>query len=116
MHIHVHGLTRDDNGDLIEAGEQGTNGAQRADGRVGGKLVMVLPGDATSYYIAHDGQGRACLYRSVESDDLLDPGTVSIKSKTLSGDQRRAVARDARRSFSLLSGINRKNAAFWSGR
>jgi hypothetical protein len=115
MHIHVH--THDDNGAEIQRGERtGSNGAQPADGRVGGKLVMVLPGDATSYYIAHDGQGRACLYRSVEADNALDPGAISLKSTTLNADQKRAVTRDARRSNVLLRRINEANRQFWAGK
>jgi hypothetical protein len=119
MHIHVHGLTRDDNGDLVEAGDAGTNGAQNVPRLAGSKLVQRLPGGLTDYFISaipDDPDGGVGLYQVASANNVVDPGAISIKSKTLNADQKRAVARDARRSFSLLAGINRKNAAFWAGK
>jgi hypothetical protein len=116
MHIHVHSFTRDDNGAEVERGDaDGVNGAQKAT-RSGAKLVQVLEGDATAYFVANDGQGRACLYRTVETNGAMDPGKVSVKSKTLSADARRAVARDADRSNVLLRTINERNRSYWSNR
>ena len=115
LHIHVHGF-HDDNGAEIEAGEGGDNGAQRADGKVGATLVQRLPGKGTDYFIANDGDGNACLYRTVSTNNAVDPGAISIKSKTLTGDQHRAVARDTKRSHSLLTSINERNRAFWAGK
>ena len=47
-------------------------------------------------------------------DGVLDPGEISIKSRTLGADGKRAVSRDTRRSFSMLRSINAKNAEFWA--
>ena len=116
-HIHIHLPTRDRDAD-IEAGESGTNGAQRSDGKVGGVLVQVLPGDATSYYVAADGQGRACLYRSVESDGALDPGRVGTGNNgAFVGDaRRRIISADASRARATLRSINEANRKAWAGR
>jgi hypothetical protein len=116
MHIHIHAATRDAGAEAIERGDaEGIAGAQEAT-RTGAKLVQRLPGPVTAYFIAADGDGKACLYQTADADNALDPGAVSIKSKTLTGDQRRAVARDAARSKSLLAGMNAKNRAFWASR
>jgi hypothetical protein len=115
MHIHIHG-TRDDNAAEIKAGEQGTNGAQRADGRVGAKLVQKLPGPASAYFIAIADDGSTGLYRSADVDGQMDPGSISLKSTTLNADQKRAVTRDARRSNVLLRRINEANRQFWAGK
>ena len=112
MHIHIHGV-RDASGDLVESGESGTNGAQENKGRVGAKLVQRLSGPVTAYFIAADGDGNACLYQTADADDALDPGAISIKSKTLNADQRRAVARDAARASVTLRSINERNRTFW---
>jgi hypothetical protein len=117
-HIHIHLPTNDDNGGAIEAGERsGVVGAQAANGRAGARLVQVLEGDATAYFVANDGRGRACLYRTVETNGTMDPGAVSPETKTLTGDQARRIrAGDADRSRRVLAEINRRNQAAWAGR
>jgi hypothetical protein len=76
----------------------------------GAELVQVLEGDATSYYIANDGKGRACLYRTVEADDALDPGTIS---KAATADMFRAS--DAR-SRATMASITKSHREFWAQR
>ncbi len=40
--------------------------------RSGARLVQILDGPVTSYFVASDGQGRACLYQSSDVDDAID--------------------------------------------
>ena len=88
----------------------GNFGAQHAKARPGATLVQVLPGDVSAYFVAADGQGRACLYRTVESDGAGDPGKIT-------GDQRRRiVAADTMRSRTTLQSINERNRAAWAAR
>jgi uncharacterized protein len=74
----------------------------------GAELVQVLEGDATGYYIANDGNGRACLYRYVEADGAMDPGTIS---KAATADMFRAG--DARARATMAS-ITKAHREFWA--
>jgi hypothetical protein len=113
MHIHIHGVHDDNAAERERADAEGVNGAQESKGRVGAKLVQRLSGPVTAYFIAADGDGNACLYQTADADDALDPGAISIKSKTLNADQRRAVTRDAARASVTLRSINERNRTFW---
>jgi hypothetical protein len=93
---------QDQQGSFREGGEEVRADVRRArepdnvgrggggDYRSGPTLVLRLPGPITSYLLAADGDGRACVYQYSDVDGRLDPG------RALTGDAARfrQVARE----------------------
>jgi hypothetical protein len=92
---------------------------------VGGDLVQVLPGDASSYYVAIDyNTGKAALFRYRQPQ--IDPGRVGNSRGTLTTTmdrgpayyQRLARQANARRELAgvQLKAMNEANRKAWEGR
>jgi hypothetical protein len=89
---------------------------------VGADLVQTLPGDVSSYYIAADERGRACVYRYRLPQ--IDPGRVGNSRGTMTRtmdrgpDYYRSLARKGQTARELaaapLRAINEANAKYWS--
>jgi uncharacterized protein len=88
--------------DLSGATEMGTKPGAPA----GATLVAKLPGPTSAYFIAADGDGTACLYRSSDIEGVLDPGVVQ-------DTQRARIAASAAASRATMRAINEANAKFW---
>jgi hypothetical protein len=75
----------------------------------GAELVMKLPGPASAYFIAADGDGTACLYRASDVDGRLDPGRTVTGGPSFIADARERVRREQARNKQWAAGI----ARFW---
>ncbi len=98
-------------------------GTGRADGgtdpgsRSGARLVQRLEGPVTSYFIANDGDGNACLFQTVGTGGALDPYRTATGTRVAATADRAALQRDAQVRDELrqleqkviASGV----AAFW---
>lgn len=116
VHVHLHGFN--DEAENIEQGAaKGTNGAQRADGKVGPRLVMKLPLPASAYQLIAADDGSCGLFVSSPVDGTMDPGAGNGTGNRLTGDQKKLAAvarqRDAARSRGILASINEAHRKMW---
>jgi hypothetical protein len=84
-----------------------TGGGTKPGSRSGAKLMVRLPGPATSYFIANDGADGTGLYRHA---DIENVGVGMGGRKIDTRDQSR---RDATWSRSKLHSIQEANEKFW---
>jgi hypothetical protein len=81
----------------------------------GAALVMRLPGPVSAYFIAADGDGAACVYRSSDVDGALDPGRALKGDRTADAFRlaaRERVEREQAAGRAMAAGI----ADFWATR
>jgi hypothetical protein len=94
--------------------ETATEGGLDPGSPVGAKLVMVLAGPVSAYFVSSIGANNTGLYRSSDVDSVLDPGRTNTGSGMTGDTLKRIRTADTARSKKTLAEINERNKAFWS--
>jgi hypothetical protein len=91
-----------------------TEGGTKPGSKVGAKIVSLLDGPVSSYFVDIDpDSGRACLYQTVDSDDLLDPGSLN-EGGGMTGDSMARVRNNDRAWMrNRLAAINAANRRYY---
>jgi hypothetical protein len=96
--------------------EQATEGGTDPGSPSGARLIMLLPGPVSAYFIANAEGDNTGLFRSSDVDRVLDPGRLNTGTgfRRMTGDALKAIsASDAKRCRKTLAGINAANRKYW---